>query len=77
MDADTKVIKDWLKQHQISEVECLVPDITGNARGKFIPANQFLAGGEPRRLTYNVGFDGLPSLSKNGEKKQRREMFRF
>ena len=27
-----------------------------------------LAGGEPRRLTYNVGFDGLPSLSKNGKK---------
>ncbi len=27
-----------------------------------------LAGGEPLRLTHNVGFDGLPSLSKNGEK---------
>lgn len=48
MDADTQAIKDWLKQHQISEVECLVPDITGNARGKFIPANQFLSQGEPR-----------------------------
>ncbi|MEH6586957.1 MAG: glutamine synthetase family protein [Halioglobus sp.] len=48
MSTDTKVIKDWLKQHQISEVECLVPDITGNARGKFIPAHQFLEMGEPR-----------------------------
>ena len=48
MSTDTKVIKDWLKQHQISEVECLVPDITGNARGKFIPAHQFLDMGEPR-----------------------------
>ena len=48
MDSDTQAIKDWLKQHQISEVECLVPDITGNARGKFIPANQFLGRGEPR-----------------------------
>ncbi len=27
-----------------------------------------LAGGEPVRLTYNIGFDGLPSLSKNGKK---------
>lgn len=27
-----------------------------------------LAGGEPQRLTYNVGFDGLPSLSRNGKK---------
>ena len=27
-----------------------------------------LAGGEPVRLTYNLGFDGLPSLSKDGTK---------
>jgi len=27
-----------------------------------------LAGGDPVRLTYNAGFDGLPSLSKNGKK---------
>jgi glutamine synthetase len=48
MDSDTRSIRDWLRQHQISEVECLVPDITGNARGKFIPINQFLSGGESR-----------------------------
>ncbi len=27
-----------------------------------------LAGGEPMRLTYNLGFDGLPSLSHDGKK---------
>ncbi len=48
MDTDNQAIKDWLKQHRISEVECLVPDMTGNARGKFIPAHQFLSRGEPR-----------------------------
>jgi glutamine synthetase len=48
MDPDTQVIQDWLKQHQITEVECIVPDLAGNARGKFIPANQFLSMGEPR-----------------------------
>jgi glutamine synthetase len=48
MDSDTKAIKDWLKQHQISEVEVLVPDMTGNARGKFIPAQQFLDLGHPK-----------------------------
>ena len=48
MDSDTQAIKDWLKQHQISEVECLVPDMTGNARGKFIPAHQFLDGSDPK-----------------------------
>ena len=34
-------IKRWLKERRITEVECLVPDITGNARGKIIPAAKF------------------------------------
>ncbi len=48
MDSDTQAIKDWLKKHQISEVEVLVPDMTGNARGKFIPAQQYLDLGDPK-----------------------------
>jgi glutamine synthetase len=48
MDHDTQVIKEWLKEHKISEVECLVPDMTGNARGKFIPAPQYLLRDQPR-----------------------------
>ena len=36
-------IRQWLEDNNISEVECLVPDMTGNARGKFIPAHQFLS----------------------------------
>ena len=36
-------IQQWLEDNNISEVECLVPDMTGNARGKFIPAHQFLS----------------------------------
>ncbi|MBK9493866.1 MAG: Gamma-glutamylputrescine synthetase PuuA [Alphaproteobacteria bacterium ADurb.BinA280] len=34
-------LKRWLKDKRITEVECLVPDITGNARGKIIPAAKF------------------------------------
>lgn len=34
-------IEDWLKENRISEVECLIPDMTGNARGKFIKAEKF------------------------------------
>jgi glutamine synthetase len=37
-----KEIESWLKENRITEVECLVPDMTGNARGKFIPAKKFL-----------------------------------
>lgn len=33
-------IKKWLKNHQIVDVECLIPDITGTARGKFIAAEK-------------------------------------
>lgn len=45
---ETRAIFEWLKEHRISEVECLVPDMTGNARGKFIPAHQFLTLGHPK-----------------------------
>lgn len=31
----------WIKQHNITEIECLVPDMSGVARGKIIPANKF------------------------------------
>jgi len=34
-------INEWLKKHDITEVECLIPDMTGNARGKFVPADKF------------------------------------
>ena len=33
-------IENWLKENKITEVECLVPDMTGNARGKFIPSQE-------------------------------------
>ena len=42
MDADRQAIEAWIQKHNINEVECLVPDLTGNARGKFIAAAQFL-----------------------------------
>jgi glutamine synthetase len=34
--------KNWLSDHRIDEVEALVPDIAGVARGKFFPADKFL-----------------------------------
>jgi len=46
MSTDRVAIADWLAQHNISEVECLVADIAGNARGKFVPVEQFNSQGE-------------------------------
>ncbi len=34
-------LKRWLKDRGITEVECLVPDITGNARGKIVPETKY------------------------------------
>lgn len=48
MDSDKQTIEAWLRQNHITEVECTVPDITGNARGKFIPIEQYIRGEQPR-----------------------------
>jgi glutamine synthetase len=45
-------IRDWLQENRITEVECLVPDMTGNARGKFIPADKFIK--EDSRLPESI-----------------------
>ncbi len=38
------VIEEFLKEHRIEEVECLVPDMAGIARGKILPARKFIQG---------------------------------
>jgi glutamine synthetase len=35
-------MEDFIKKNRITEVECLVPDISGIARGKIVPADKFL-----------------------------------
>jgi glutamine synthetase len=37
-------IEDFLKEHRIDEVECLLPHISGIARGKILPAERFVKG---------------------------------
>jgi len=39
-----KAIEEFLSEHKIEEVECLVPDMAGIARGKILPAEKFLKG---------------------------------
>lgn len=46
-------IADWLSEHGIDEVEGLVPDMAGVARGKFVPAKKFVTAG-PMRLPESV-----------------------
>ncbi|MCB8882806.1 glutamine synthetase [Acidisoma cellulosilytica] len=41
-------LREWFSEHHVTEVECLVPDITGIPRGKITPAQKFLNGGALR-----------------------------
>src|SRR5215470_15007567 len=35
-------LEDWLTERKIGEVECIVPDMSGIARGKILPATKFI-----------------------------------
>ncbi|NBB83710.1 MAG: glutamine synthetase, partial [Alphaproteobacteria bacterium] len=37
-------LAEFLKQHRVTEVECMVPDMNGIARGKILPDDKFLKG---------------------------------
>ena len=65
MSTDLDQLTDWLKEHKITEVECLISDLTGIARGKIAPTNKFIAeiegNGELSKI--NQKWFGIP-LSK-------------
>ncbi|MEQ6918397.1 glutamine synthetase family protein [Halomonas aquatica] len=42
------LLNDWFQNHGITEVECLVSDLTGILKGKIMPADKYLKGGRPR-----------------------------
>lgn len=41
-------LRNFLTENRIHEVECVIPDITGIARGKILPRDLFLSAGEMR-----------------------------
>ena len=41
-------MRDFLRDHNIHEVECVIADMTGIARGKILPKDLFLGGGDMR-----------------------------
>jgi len=43
-------MEHWLREHNVTEVECLVADLNGIARGKILPATKF---------SRSIGEDGL------------------
>ncbi len=49
------LIEDFLKENKIDEVEILVPDMAGIARGKILPAQRFLQGMTRKNLRIPEG----------------------
>ncbi|MFC3686140.1 glutamine synthetase family protein [Hydrogenophaga luteola] len=48
MNAPPTDIHNFLTEHRIHEVECVIPDMTGIARGKILPKDLFLSSGHMR-----------------------------
>ncbi|MDP2405136.1 MAG: glutamine synthetase family protein [Hydrogenophaga sp.] len=48
MSISTDSLREFLAQHRIHEVECVIPDMTGIARGKILPKDLFLNSGHMR-----------------------------
>ncbi len=46
----SRKLENFIKKNGIEEVECLIPDMGGVARGKIIPANKFVSGMSSRGL---------------------------
>ena len=45
-------LEQWFREHRVTEVECLVPDLTGVARGKILPREKFT---EDRGMRLQIG----------------------
>ena len=58
-------LKDWLDRHKIEEIECLIPDMTGNSRGKFISTEKFL--NEQTRLPQSILMQNILGKYTNEE----------
>src|ERR671913_1320232 len=59
-------LERWLDAHGVTEIECLVPDLAGVARGKILPRERFTEEGGLRLP------EGTIALSVTGEEPRGR-----
>jgi glutamine synthetase len=61
-------MKNWIKQNQVTNVECIVPDLAGAPRGKVVPAAKVSSGAElrlPQSIFLQSVTGNYPELSKD------------
>ena len=58
-------LTDWLKEHKITEVECMISDLTGITRGKISPTNKFIAWSTDVREMINHGTTRAQEIEQN------------
>ncbi len=51
-------LSEWFHAHGITEVECLVSDLTGILKGKIMPAGKYLNGGRTAVARLDLHPDG-------------------
>ncbi|MEJ7137407.1 glutamine synthetase family protein [Amphibiibacter pelophylacis] len=59
-------LEQWLDRHRITEIECLVPDLTGVARGKILPRIKFTEDRGMRLPEVVVGMSVTGELPEHG-----------
>ena len=63
--ADGDAAREWMAERRIDEIECIVPDQSGVARGKMMPAEKFFAGrvmSLPQSIFHQTISGGYPNL---------------
>ena len=55
----------WFQENSITEVECLVPDLGGIARGKILPTNKPFASANRLVTAFNLGLPVIASASES------------
>ena len=68
IESTTQATRDFLRERNIHEVECVIADMTGIARGKILPKDLFLGEGEmrlPKSVLLNTVNGQQPDNQRN------------
>ena len=65
----TRELHDWIRENRVDEVECVIPDMAGVARGKVMPASKYIKESEvrlPISIFISTITGGYPEVNIDG-----------